>query len=140
LLCRKLSVLEEILSLSQTQAALVERDDVDGLMEALAAKQTHLDRLRVLQNELAPYRDEDPEARLWRTPQRRRQTQIVARRCEEVLEAIMAIEKECERQLLQRRAETAAELQSVDAAQRARDEYASSLAVPRGGSEILADA
>jgi hypothetical protein len=138
LLCRKLQVLEEVLSISNAQREIVSRDEVDSLMELLAAKQTLLDQMHSLQTALAPYRDEDPQQRVWHSPRRREQTQQVAARCEAILAEIMQIEKECEQQLVARRNEVAADLKAADLAERARDAYAPSLS-PATRFEIVSD-
>jgi len=139
LLCRKLQVLEEVLSISQAQWDLVERDEVVSLMELLAAKQTLLDKMQELQTQLAPYRNENPEARIWHSPRRREQTQQVAARCESILAEIMQIERQCEQTLVVRRTEVAADLKAVDLAERARDAY-SSTPISSSGFEITSDA
>ena len=38
------------------------------LLKLLAAKQTVLDQLQQVERQLDPFRDEDPEARVWRSP------------------------------------------------------------------------
>lgn len=138
LLCRKLQVLEEVLSISNAQKELVGRDEVESLMELLAAKQTLLDQMHTLQLALAPYRDEDPDLRIWHSPRRREQTQQVASRCESILAQIMQIEKECEQKLVARRNEVAADLKAADLAGHARDAYTSS-ASPVARFEIVSD-
>lgn len=108
-------------------------------MELLAAKQTLLDRMHELQSELAIYRDEDPDTRVWHSPRRREQTQLVATRCESILAEIMQIERDCEQKLVTRRAEVAADLKAADLAERARDAYAASPSAS-SGFEIISDA
>lgn len=132
-------MLEEVLSLSQSQWNLVERDEVASLMELLAAKQTLLDKMQELQTELAPYRDEDPDSRVWHSARRREQTQHVAGRCESILAEIMQIERQCEQTLVTRRTQVAADLKAVDLAERARDAY-SSAPDSSSGFEIISDA
>jgi hypothetical protein len=140
LLCQKLKVLQEILSLSNAQLALVQSDEVDSLMELLAAKQVFLDQMRNLQNRLAPFRGEKPEDRVWHSARRREQVQVVAARCEAILEEVMQIEKECERLLKHRRDTVAADLKAADSAQCACEAYAGSVHGSTGNSQILSDA
>jgi hypothetical protein len=140
LLCQKLKMVEEILSLSNAQLALVRRDEVDSLMELLAIKQVSLDQMRDLQTQLAPYRGENPDERVWHSARRREQVQIVAARCESILEEVMQIEKECERILKSRRDAVAADLKAADSAQLARDAYAACVRDPGGDSHLISDA
>lgn len=138
-MCRKLQVLEEVLSLSRSQWELVDRDEVESLMELLAAKQTLLDRMHELQIELAPFREQDPNSRVWHSQRRREQTKFVAARCETLLAEIMQIERDCEQKLVTRRAEVAADLKAADLAERARDAYAAAPAAS-SGFEVISDA
>lgn len=140
LLCLKLRVLEQVLSISRSQLEIVQRDEVDSLMELLSAKQILLDRMRDLQEELANYRDEDPDKRVWHSLHRREQTQKVAARCEQVLEEIMRLEKESERQLVIQRDMVAADLKAADRAEFARDAYAGNSDVSSSGFQITSDA
>ncbi len=140
LLCLKLRVLEQVLTISQSQLDFVQRDEVDSLMELLAAKQVLLDQMRDLQTELTTFRTEDPDKRVWHSPQRREQTQRVAARCEAVLEEIMQLEKESERQLVVQRDAVAADLKAADRAEFARDAYSTASAPFSSGFEITSDA
>lgn len=140
LLCKKLKVLEEILSLSQSQCDLVQRDEIDSLMELLATKQTSLDQLRELQTLLAPYRGESPDSRVWHSPRRREQVQAVAARCESILEEVMRIEKQCEEILTARREAVAEDLKAAESAQFARDAYSNSFGASSGGFQVISEA
>jgi hypothetical protein len=119
---RKLALLGQLRDLGRRQAELIEAGDLTQLLKLLSAKQRLLAALQSLERELDPFRDEDPDARVWISPAHRQQCAKNAAACEEMLQSIVEQERHSENQMRLRRDEAAARLDgahSVTAAHRA---------------------
>jgi hypothetical protein len=119
---QKLALLGQLRDLGRRQAALIEAGDLTQLLKLLSAKQRLLAALQSVERELDPFRDEDPEKRVWMSPAHRQQCAQNAAACEELLCSIVEQERESEAQMKLRRDEAAARLDgahSVAAAHRA---------------------
>jgi hypothetical protein len=124
LIDRKLQVLNQLHQLSLRQVQFVEQGDVSSLIGLLAAKQRLLHPLQSIEDGLAPYRDQDPDGRAWRSPQHRQRTREVVDQCESVLRDIVRLETLCEQELVRRRDVTAAQLRGAQDAAQAVQAYA----------------
>lgn len=127
LVAAKLKVLELLQQLAQRQLALTQGGDVSDLLKLLAAKQTVLAQLQQLERLLDPFRHEDAEARVWRSPDDRRRCQEAANRCDQLLSQTMQLERDGEAEMLRRRDSAAAALNGVGAAADATAAYGGSL-------------
>lgn len=126
LIHKKHEVLKRLYELSERQQKMVQSGDIVPLMRVLSVKQTLLQALQQLDRQLDPFRDEDPEERLWPSDEAREQTRQVAASCESLRQRIMAMEKESEALLTQRRAATAEQLKQLNTARQAATAYAQS--------------
>jgi len=124
LIQRKHACLTQLLAMGQKQLHTVLEGSMTDLLDLLAAKQRVLADLQRVQRALAPFAEQDPEQRQWRSLERRQQCAEQLRQCEVLLREIVAQERESERQLVSRRDKTAAQLQGVHAASEARGAYA----------------
>lgn len=124
LIAAKRDILEQVRQLSRQQSADVASGELTRLLTILAAKESLLRRLFAVERKLDPYREEDPEARRWRSPEARRRCQQDAERCESLLSEIMLLEKQSESDLRSRRDETAQQLEGLQSAGEARRAYA----------------
>ena len=117
----KHQLLSQLRELAARQRELVGGGDVTQLMNLLGVKQRLLDVVTTVESRLDPFRAEDPEQRVWRTPEHRIRTRAVSQRCDELLREILAIERDCESKMLVRRDQAANQLQrahfSTNAAQ-----------------------
>jgi flagellar biosynthesis/type III secretory pathway chaperone len=125
LIDRKHVVLSQLRELVRRQDALIAEGDLDSLMRVLGAKQQLLAALQEVEAELRPFRDQDPEAREWASDEQRQASRDANDQCAEMLSEIVALEKQCEARLAQRREATAARLEVVVGAAKARGAYAS---------------
>lgn len=113
----------QLRDMGRKQLALIDEGNMALLMDVLAAKQRPLISLQRIERALDPYRKQDPEKRVWRSPIDRDQCSEQLQRCEILLAEIIKQEKCCEAALLRRRDEAAARLQGVHLAGYARDAY-----------------
>ncbi len=123
LVAQKLRCLEQLRRLSQQQEKLLGDGNMDQLLVVLAGKQRLLNFLAHVEQQLEPYRAQDPEQRTWSTPQDRQRCAEMISACEKILAEIVAGERECEGRLKLRRDETAEKLAGVHAAGHARAAY-----------------
>ena len=134
LIDRKHQVLAHLHTLARQQLALVDGDDMSNLLALLASKQTLLDQLMAVEQQLHPFRDQDPAERVWRSADDRRRCAEQARQCEATLAEILALERRGESQLQRRRDDTATRLDQAHGAAQAHRAYTSA---PTGGGGQL---
>jgi hypothetical protein len=72
---------------------------------------------------LDPFREQDPEHRVWRTCEDRARSRETAERCEQLLAAITQIERRCEKDLIERRDSAAVLVHDLQSAARASRAY-----------------
>lgn len=94
LIDKKHEVLTQLLTLSQYQLRLAGHSDfIDDLMRVLAAKQTLIERLTHIDRTMDPFRQQNPEARVWRSASERTQCSQKAQHCEVLLTELKEIEQ-----------------------------------------------
>jgi hypothetical protein len=121
---QKQNVLTQLWQLARGQRDVVQTGDVSRLMSLLALKQRALQQLQGLEQQLQPFRNQDPDRRTWRSPQHREQARAAAARCESLLQEIISAEQECVTNLTLRRDAAAQQLQSMHGATIASQAYA----------------
>ena len=121
------ALLSQLWRLAGHQSELVEHDDMQRMISLLAVKQRVLNQLQQVERQLDPFRGQDPDRRIWRSAQDRHRCREVAEACDQLLRQIMDAERESERELIQRRDQTAAVLQGVHNSASASQAYVSSL-------------
>lgn len=123
LIDKKQECLVRLRDMGRRQYELVHEGCITGVLDVLSAKQDVLVRLQSIERALEPFRDQDPEARRWASPERRQRCAQQLQRCEELLAEIIAQERQSEQELVRRRDETAEQLQGIRAAGQARGAY-----------------
>ena len=124
LIDQKYHVLTQLWQLARGQRDVVQTGDVSRLMSLLALKQRALQQLQEVERQLHPFREQDPDSRLWRSPQHREQARTAAARCASLLQDIMSAEQESVTHLTLRRDAAASQLQSMHGAVAASHAYA----------------
>jgi flagellar biosynthesis/type III secretory pathway chaperone len=124
LVAAKQQVLEILVRLSRRQVLLIGAGDMTSLLKLLGGKQTVMHQLQAIEQGLAPFRDEDPEQRIWPSPAHRAACQARADRCNALLAEAMQLEQQAEAAMVGRRDEAAAALATVQTATDARSAYA----------------
>lgn len=123
LIGKKLAVLEQLRDLSRRQSDLISDGDIERLLSVLSAKQTLLSELQKIQKELEPFRQQDPDARRWRSPAHRERCRQLAERSETLLGEIMLVERQSESEMVRRRDDAVARLHSVQSSADATRAY-----------------
>jgi hypothetical protein len=119
----KRECLLQLRDMGRKQLALIDEGDMKSLMEVLAAKQRPLVSLQRIERALAPFRNQDPEKRVWRSLDARAQCAEQLQQCETLLAEIVSQEKCCEAAIVRRRDEAAGQLQEAHLAGQARHAY-----------------
>jgi hypothetical protein len=123
LIRRKHAVLLQLRDVGRRQMDLVNGGDVARLLTLLGAKQQLIAALQSLEHELAPYYTEDPDRRVWPSPEQRAECAHQAAACNALLEEIVALEKLGAEKMTIRRNEVAEQLQQAHAATQIASAY-----------------
>jgi hypothetical protein len=120
---RKHRVLVQLRDFGRRQADLVTSGDIAALLTLLGAKQQLITGLQRLEQDLQPYYAEDPNRRVWPSPQARAKCAEQAAECNILLEEILRLEKLGAEKMTVRRNEVAEQLQQVHTATNVRSAY-----------------
>lgn len=123
LIRRKHAVLAQLCEVGRRQKDVVERGETTALLELLAAKQTMITLLQQVERELAPFQAEHPDARVWESAEARAHCAAQAVECNQLLAAVVELERHCAEQMTARRNDVAAQLKHVVSAGQARSAY-----------------
>ena len=123
LIRQKHGVLVQLRDLAGRQLTLIDEGDMTALLGLLATKQKLLAGIQQLERQLDPFRDQDPDSRIWRNPADREQASQMAAQCASMLEETMKLETQGETALSSRRDEAATRLQAASGASHARQAY-----------------
>ena len=123
LIDQKHAVLLQLRELSQRQLHLIDENNMSDLLSLLSAKQTLLTQLQRVESQLNPFRQQDPEQRVWRAPADRRRCAETAAASRGVLDEIMEMEKQGEGRLRENRDRTANKLERVHQGGEVRSAY-----------------
>jgi flagellar biosynthesis/type III secretory pathway chaperone len=124
LVAAKQQVLEILVRLSQRQVEVIDAGDMTLLMKLLAGKHTVMSQLQTIERELAPFRDQDPDQRTWRSPGERTACQARAEQCNTLLAEAMELERRAEAAMLDRRDAAAVALAAIQIGSDAKAAYA----------------
>ncbi|HJN07166.1 MAG TPA: hypothetical protein QF564_00625 [Pirellulaceae bacterium] len=122
-LIQKRDVLSQLRKLADHQTRMVGDGDVSKLMGLLATKQRLLNGLRDVETSLDPFRDEDPDHRVWRSAAERQEARDIAGECDRLLDEVKRIEQNDTGELIARRDAASSALRGIQGASRARSAY-----------------
>jgi len=88
-----------------------------------------MNQLQAVEQQLVPFRGDDPEARVWKSPVERAACQAQAERCNALLAETLELEKRAETEMTRRRDAAAAALNELQSASDAQSAYARPAAV-----------
>ena len=120
---RKRDYLLSLREMGRRQMEFVANGEMTRLLDILSAKQRVLNDLQRVERALDPFRDQDPETRLWRSAEARVNCARLLDECEGLLRETVEQERQSEAALTVRRDEVAVRLHGAHAAGRARGAY-----------------
>jgi flagellar biosynthesis/type III secretory pathway chaperone len=139
LVARKANLLTLLKQFTEKQLGVIAGEDTALLLKLLAGKQSLVDQLQAVERELAPFREQDPETRVWRSAEHRRACQHLAAACETLIHEILELDRRGEGELIRRRDAAAEQLQGLQTTAHAHRAY---LQVPQavaGGFDLVSE-
>ncbi len=124
----KLQIMQLLRKLAAQQLDVISGGDMTNLLKLLAAKQTVMDQLAKLEQQLDPFRGQDPETRDWSSTAAREDCQRNVEACNELLTDIMRLEKQAEMEMVRRRDDASVQLAGMHGASEARHAYVAAAA------------
>lgn len=123
LIDQRWALLSQLLQMSERQIGAIQESRMTELMGILSEKQVPLNQLAELANRLRPAVENDPQTRVWDTPEQRDRCREQQEECERMHLELLAIEAQCETSLVQGRDRLRQELQRVDNVRQAVSGY-----------------
>ena len=120
---KKHDLLVQLRDVGYRQMELIDGADMTQLLKLLSSKQRLLTALQDVERQLNPFRRENPDDRVWRTPADRARCAELAARSESLLAEVVEQEKRSETQLRAHRDRVAEELEGAHQAARAASAY-----------------
>jgi hypothetical protein len=119
----KHTVLTQLHDLAQRQFSLAGEGDASALVALLAVKQKLLDTLSALEERLNPFREQDPQVRVWNSAAERSRCAGVAENCRKLLNEIISLDQSGMELLKARQQETLQTIHAAHDAAQARSAY-----------------
>jgi len=113
----------QLRDLGHKQAELIAKGDMPPLLRLLGAKNQLIVAMQTIEQELHPFYKQNPEDRTWATPAARRKCADQAGQCRQLLDEVMQLEQDNEKQMTVRRDQVASQLQAAQVASTARGAY-----------------
>ena len=123
LICKRRKCLAQLRDLGVRQASHIAAGEMSELLRLFGAKQQLISALQGLEQQLSPFHGENPEARRWESPAARAQCARDAEACRELIQQVMAMEQDGEREMTARRDQVAQQLRTVAAGGRVHEAY-----------------
>lgn len=139
LIGRKHDCLASLRDLGVRQRELIDAGDMTQLLGVLAEKQRTINQLQTLEQELNPFRHDDPERRVWSSEAERVRCASLADRSARLLAEILDGEKRSEDVLRRRRDDTAEQLAAAHMSSNARGAYAESHRYPTSSLDLSSE-
>jgi hypothetical protein len=106
----KRSLLADLRSMAVNQGEAIDKQDIPDLLNLLARKQVLMDRLMALQQHLVSFQGDDPELRIWSSPDRRSACQETKRICDHWIQEILVMEERATHEMTAQRDAVASQL------------------------------
>ena len=105
-------LLQGLKTLAESQAIAASHTEIDSTLGLLGRKQTLLEELAVVQQDMRPYFHDDPEQRVWKSAEHRQRCRQLSELGQRLLQETMHLEQEALQELTSRRDAVAAQLQN----------------------------
>ncbi|REJ67445.1 MAG: hypothetical protein DWQ31_10930 [Planctomycetota bacterium] len=123
LIDQKHACLMQLREVGIRQLEIARGGELEVLMQLLAGKQRLIDQLTRIEQQLKPYRGQDPEQREWSSAAARERCAAVATECEGLLRAIVQQEQQSTSELTRRRDDAEHRLQGAHIASTVHQAY-----------------
>ncbi len=139
LIRQKRDLLLQLRDMGRRQMEFVADGEMVRLLDVLAAKQRVLESLQRIERGLDPYRNQDPETRVWRSAEARAGCSVLIDECQRLLKETVEQERQSEAALIVRRDEAAVRLHKAHAAGCARGAYVWQGSAPSGRLDLSSE-
>jgi hypothetical protein len=123
LISQRHTCLVQLHKLGVKQSELVSSGEIGSLLRLLSVKNQLIVALQAIEQQLGPFHDQDPEARVWPNSAARERCARQATECQTLLKEIMQMERDNEQKMTERRDQVASQLQAAQSATTARRAY-----------------
>lgn len=134
LLEKRLGIIEQLSELARRQLEIIRSGDVVVLLEMLGRKQQAIGELEMTERELAPYREDVPEERIWADEKSRQRAEAVIEYSKELLKYVMEIDAIGERELSEQKDITEAKLKKLEQGSNVHAAYSNAAPPPLKGN------
>lgn len=133
---RQLNVLSALRMLAMQQAGCLGADQVELLLSLIARKQPLIEEFLQIHAELKPFRDQDPEQRVWQNAKDRERCREQLEICNKLHQEIMRLESQALGELELNRNAIAAQLQDCRDATLASSAYLTDSILAEGSLDL----
>lgn len=119
---QKSSLVIELHKVLSKQRSMIDDGDID-LMALLAIKQKLLEALKIVDRQMDPFRQQEPDDRIWAHPAERQECREESEACEALFVQVKQMEAYCIQKMQQLQAATQDQLQSTSSARMAANAY-----------------
>lgn len=90
---QKLQLLLHMRELTTIQSEAILSNDISQVLTTLSRKEVIMDQLNRVQTDLQDYQSDDPETRIWSSPERRAECRDMSQRCGDILCETLTLEQ-----------------------------------------------
>lgn len=123
LVAKRRKCLVQLRDLGVRQSQMIAGGEMAELLRLVAAKQQLIVALQAIEQQLAPFHEQDPDRRQWNSAEARACCAADAEACRLLIQEVMAMERAGERQMIERRDAVAMQLRTVVSGGKVRDAY-----------------
>lgn len=137
LISKRLRCLQQLRDLGRKQAEMIAASDMGSLLRVISVKNQLIAALQAIEQQLAPYHNEDPDERVWSSPAARATATAEAETCRQLLDEVMQLERQNEETMIQRRDQLATQLHTAQAANAVRGAYQAQQGAPHRAAHAV---
>jgi hypothetical protein len=123
LMLKRRKCLVQLRDLGLRQARMIAAGEISELLRLAGAKQQLIVALQAIEKQLAPFHEQNPESRVWSSPEARARCAADADVCRTLIDEVMRMEQDGERQMTARRDQVAGQIRAVAVGGRVREAY-----------------
>lgn len=131
LIGKRHACLMQLYKLGVKQSEMIASGEISSLLRLLAVKNQLIVALQSIEQQLAPYHEQNPEDRQWASEEEHQECSLQAKQCRELLDQVMRLESENEMKMMQRRNHISRQLQTAQSSASARKAYHAHYAKPQ---------
>jgi len=132
LLSKRLLYIKQLATLARRQYEVIQENDITKLLEVLARKEYMLYEIGLIETELSPYKNEDPDARVWNSEEDRLHAAGVIEQTKQIMAYIREMEQVCHEEAVRQKEQLEQQAKRMDSGATIVGAYAKQNTVTRG--------